>query len=228
MSRVYLVRHGQAGSRQNYDTLSELGILQAQRLGAWFQQEGIVFDHVLSGGLSRQIQTARHAAREPEIEPRLAEFDLDAVYRGLAPKLYADNPEFAREYDALKAAVQSPDAPQHRQWTTTDVAVFRAWVEERYSFDGESWPHFKARVRAAMDVTARVDAGGHLAIFTSATPIGLWLAALLDANDENAMKLAGACYNASVTTLRVQQGDVRLISFNAIPHLDQPMLRTFR
>jgi len=224
---VYLIRHGQAGLRARYDTLSDVGREQAAKLRAWFANEGIAPDRAISGPLDRQMETARGAVGDPEVEPRLAEFDLDAVYRGIAPSLARDDAGFAQGYEALQAAVASPDAIEHRRWTSIDVAVFRAWYDGRYEFDGESWADFKARALAARDVLAGISAGSNVAIFTSATPIGLWLAALLGVDDERAMKLAGSCYNASVTTLRVDPAELRLLGYNSVGHLE-PGLRTFR
>jgi broad specificity phosphatase PhoE len=226
-ARVYLIRHGQAGLRAHYDTLSDLGREQAARLRAWFAAEGIALDRAISGPLERQVETARGAVGDPEIEPRLAEFDLDAVYRGIAPLLARDDDDFARGYESLQAAVASPDAREHRQWTGTDVGVFRAWYESRYEFDGESWADFKARALAARDLVAGIAPGSNVAIFTSATPVGLWLAGILGADDERAMKLAGSCYNASITTLRIDGDELRLLGYNSIGHLE-PALRTFR
>jgi hypothetical protein len=40
--------------------------------------------------------------------------------------------------------------------------------------------------------------------------------------------LAGVLHNASCTVLRVYNGELRLHSFNAIPHLGEPELRTYR
>ena len=58
LSRVYLVRHGQAGTREAYDSLSALGKRQARLLGEYFLSEGIEFAAVFSGTLARQAQTA--------------------------------------------------------------------------------------------------------------------------------------------------------------------------
>jgi hypothetical protein len=42
------------------------------------------------------------------------------------------------------------------------------------------------------------------------------------------MRLAGALYNASYTVLRLREGQVRLLAFNAVPHLAAPGLCTRR
>jgi hypothetical protein len=65
-------------------------------------------------------------------------------------------------------------------------------------------------------------------VFTSATPIGIWTALAMDIYDQRALRLAGVLRNASYTTLRFRDGQIRLDSFNAIPHLAAPELRTYR
>src|ERR1700733_9949585 len=104
LSRVYLVRHGQAGTRKAYDSLSELGRRQARLLGEYFVSEKIHFAAAYSGTLVRQEETGaevRAVYREagicfPQIErePNWNEFDLTHVYRVLAPQLCAEDPEF--------------------------------------------------------------------------------------------------------------------------------------
>jgi hypothetical protein len=68
----------------------------------------------------------------------------------------------------------------------------------------------------------------NIVVFTSATPIGIWTAAAMDIEDGRAMRLAGVLRNASYTVLRLRDGQLRLDSFNAIPHLTQLELRTYR
>jgi broad specificity phosphatase PhoE len=228
MSRVYLIRHGQAGLRHNYDTLSDLGCKQAEELRSWFGREGIALDRVISGSLTRQKETARLAAGDPVVDPRLAEFDLDAVYRSLAPALCRMDAQFKQEYEEMMHAMKTDDAPVHRQWNRCDVMVFKTWHLGTLPVEGESWEEFKARAVSAMDLVRAVGSRERVAIFTSATPIGLLLASLLGIDDSHAMRMAGACYNSSVTTLRVHDGEVSLIGYNAVAHLSDPSMRTFR
>jgi hypothetical protein len=42
------------------------------------------------------------------------------------------------------------------------------------------------------------------------------------------MRLAGAVYNASYTILRLRKEQLRLFTFNAVPHLAAPGLCTHR
>ena len=96
MCTVYLIRHGQAGSRDNYDILSELGQRQSRLLGRHLAERKISFDVVYSGSLNRQRQTAALAVEplrdsgraipDPVIDERWNEFSLLEVYRKLAPR----------------------------------------------------------------------------------------------------------------------------------------------
>ncbi len=242
MSRIYLVRHGQAGTRDAYDALSELGRRQARLLGEYFISEKICFSAAYSGGLARQSETAaevRAVYREagvpfPEVvaEPGWNEFDLADVYRAVAPQLCGEDPEFARQYAELEAQARSdaedPEASVHRRWLPCDVAVVRAWMSGRYSYDGESWQAFRARVAACCRQIEPSGRGSDIVIFTSATPIGIWAALAMDIHDERAMRLAGVLHNASFTLLRAQDDILRLHSFNAVPHLSDAALRTYR
>jgi broad specificity phosphatase PhoE len=247
MSRVYLVRHGQAGTRKDYDSLSDIGRRQARLLGEHFVSEGIHFTSAYCGALVRQQETACEVSavyREagvlfPEIaqDPGWNEFDLTDVYRAIAPQLCAEDPEFERDYQELmaqaRAAAEQPEASVNRRWLPCDVKVVQAWMRGRHAYDGESWQAFRERVigcRLSLDAAERDE---NIVVFTSATPIGIWTALAMEIamdikNDERAMRLAGVLHNASCTLLRVHDGQLRLHSFNAIPHLSEPGLRTYR
>lgn len=242
MSRVYLVRHGQAGTRKAYDALSDLGRRQARVLGEYFVSEGIHFTAAYSGALVRQQETAdavqsvyREAGRcFPEIvqEPGWNEFDLTHVYRALAPRLCQEDPEFARDYQELvaeaRAAAEQPEASVNRRWLPCDVKVVEAWIRGRHAYDGESWQAFRERVTGCRLKLEPAGSDANIVVFTSATPIGIWTALAMEIHDDRALRLAGVLHNASCTVLRLRDGELRLHSFNAIPHLCEPGLRTYR
>ena len=97
MSSLYLIRHGQAGTRWNYDALSDLGHQQAYLLGQYLAGQKIPFKALIAGCLNRQQQTAaavRRAYSEaglavPDIvsDPGWNEFDMTAVFSEFAPLL---------------------------------------------------------------------------------------------------------------------------------------------
>lgn len=69
---------------------------------------------------------------------------------------------------------------------------------------------------------------GNVAVFTSATPIGIAAARTLEIADGRAMWLAAVMFNTSVTTLRLHGEEARLFTLNTTPHLSEARLRTFR
>jgi broad specificity phosphatase PhoE len=242
MSRLYLVRHGQAGTREAYDALSDLGRRQARLLGEHFASEQIHFAAAYSGALLRQQETAGEveaAYREagvyfPEIVGELGwnEFDLTHVYQALAPRLAAEDPEFSRQYQELlaqaRASAEQPDAAVNRRWLPCDVKVVEAWIRGQHAYDGETWEAFRERVLGCRTILEPAHPEANIVVFTSATPIGIWTAAAMEIHDARAMRLAGVLHNASCTVLRLRAGELRLHSFNAIPHLCEPGLRTYR
>ncbi len=97
MSTIYLVRHGQAGTREHYDCLSDLGQTQARLLGEYFASQKLTFDTAISGALQRQRQTAEAVAQAATnflaitIDENWDEFDLTRIYREIAPQLCAED-----------------------------------------------------------------------------------------------------------------------------------------
>lgn len=232
------MRHGQAGLRHRYDTLSDLGHAQARRLGEYLAAQNISFNALYSGTLSRQQETACQVAGafqragltvpEIQIDQNWNEFDLDMVYKAIAPRLSAEDPDFQAEHEKLLRQLDDDNSPVHRAWTQCDTLVVRAWVEGRYEVPGESWEAFRERVCRALETLKRFPSGDTIAVFSSATPIAVWIGMALGLNARHTLRLAGVTYNAALTTMRVREDDLTLFSFNGTPHLPEPHLKTFR
>ena len=242
MSDVYLVRHGQAGTRDAYDSLSDLGKRQSRLLGEYFVARGMRFAAAYVGGLCRQQQTAdevRAAYADADVsfpavmvDASWDEFDLRRLDREIAPQLCAEDPEFRREYEAMREQLRTSEGERrariHRRWLPCDTKVVDAWIRGRYSYSGETWTQFHERVMACRLRMADVPRRENIIVFTSAAPIAIWTGASLDVIDDRVMRLAGVLYNASYTVLRLREDQLRLFTFNAIPHLDVPELCTRR
>ena len=238
MSSLYLIRHGQAGTRGNYDALSELGHRQAYLLGQYFAQQKIQFQAFIAGCLNRQQQTAAGVRRAlceagapaPDIvsDPGWNEFDMAGVFSEFAPLLSEADPRFKQDYQELLRKLEDPHSPVHQAWTDCDTQAMRAWMDGRYPCRTESWAAFGERVRSRRASLGAYGAGDAVAIFTSATPVSLWVAAALGVSNGHVMRLAGVQYNSAITTMRLRDGDLTLFSFNGVPHLTDPRLRTFR
>ena len=237
MSSIYLVRHGQAGLRHDYDTLSEVGRRQAALLGDYLVREHVTFRAIFAGALARQRQTAEEVRKAytraglaaPEIvtEPCWNEFDLDQVYRDLAPVLCEADPQFRADYEEMRRQARDETSAVHRRWLPCDTAVVRAWTEGRHLCQGESWEQFRARVARGLEPLAGYKSGESVAVFSSATPIAISIGNALGAANGRVMRLAGVMYNSALSTMRLRNGDLTLFAFNHVAHLP-PDLRTFR
>lgn len=239
MSDIYLVRHGQAGTRRSYDSLSELGRRQSRLLGEYFVSQNIKFARAFSGELSRQRQTAE-AARAgygeafPEItpDPGWNEFDLDRMYREIAPQLCAADPEFQREYEAMRDQVrksaESHSNDVNRRWLPCDSSVVNAWIDARHAYSGETWQQFHQRVANSRQKLTSTSKDDNIIVFTSATPIAILTSLALNIDGSRLLHLAGVLQNASFTVLRMRGENLRMFSFNNTPHLSSSELRTFR
>jgi broad specificity phosphatase PhoE len=239
---VYFIRHGQAGSRQDYDRLSDLGREQSHRLGTWLARQSLRFDAAWSGRLNRQRETAervREASRRngvqfPEIVTDACwdEFDLDAVYRAIGPQIARHDEEFRRQFDEVRKQAMDPASAIHRTWARCDTTVVRAWIEGGYEFAGESYEAFLSRVRGGAALfAALLETGGpkrNVAVFTSATPAAVWAAMALELDGRKIMQLAGVTYNSGMNVVRVDRERVRLFQFNSVPHVETPELLTHR
>ena len=240
MSTLYLVRHGQAGTRAAYDSLSVLGKRQARLLGEHFVSQGVQFASACVGALSRQQQTATEVGAAyadagvsfpaASVDPAWDEFDLSRVYREIAPRLCAEDSEFRREYEEMREQVRVSEGAHaariHRKWLPCDTKLVEAWIGGRYPYSGETWKQFRERIAACRSKIS--DARENIVIVTSATPVAICTGLSLEISDAGVMRLAGAVYNASYTILRLRKEQLRLFTFNAVPHLAADGLRTHR
>jgi broad specificity phosphatase PhoE len=238
LSFIYFIRHGQAGSRDNYDVLSEVGQAQARLLGEHLAAQGIELEAVYAGNLRRQRQTAEIACEAitragrtaPDIvsDERWNEFSLLTVYKAIARRMMEESAEFARDVEEMQEAIRKDPHTTSGATGRCDAAVIRAWMENRYTdYEGETWATFRQRIRdCATEFNARKDEKA-IAIFTSATPIAILAAASLGLTDEKFLDILGVIYNTSVTVMRARGDGLRLFAFNSISHL-HPSMRTFR
>ena len=238
MSTIYLIRHGQAGARDNYDLLSDLGKEQADLLGRHLASQEMEFSSVLCGGMNRQRLTAEIACRairhsgagHPDVlsDDRWNEFSLASVYRALAPRLCEEDSAFAADLAAMQEAILADPHTTRGPVGRCDAAMVRAWIENRYpDYEGESWHSFSSRIRDCFSDLARQEDNAVVAVFTSATPITILAGAALDLSGTELLKIAGVLYNSSVTVIRQSASGNRLITFNSVAHLPARS-RTFR
>ena len=242
-SSIYFIRHGQAGTRLQYDMLSALGRQQCNRLGSYLADQAITFSRIYIGGLRRHYETAESVLEayksdgvtipEPVIDHGWDEFDLDAVYTSMAPELCKIDATFSTAYAAMQqqVALQGavPQSVVNRRWNPCDSAVVRAWVSGRYaSTEGGSWLEFRQRIQQSLAALVAAKTEGNVAVFTSATPTAICLAQALGVDDPRMFNMAGVMINSAISILQVRDAELRVFNFNTVPHLDDASMRTHR
>jgi len=219
MAMVLLVRHGQAAfGSDNYDRLSDQGRQQARWLGEHLAALGVSPVRAVAGTLSRQRDTAAEilaamglTAQLPLAEDAgLDEYDGESIYRvhtGGADQLAHQRRDF-RDY-----------------WRTFREAMQR-WSDDSLEGVPESWGGFGTRVRGAVDsASAGVEREGTVLLVSSGGAIGRLIADVMNAPAATAIELNLQFRNTGVCELIADRGTLRLLSYNAIPHLDRPERR---
>jgi broad specificity phosphatase PhoE len=238
LAQLILVRHGQATPFEEItDRLSPLGETQSRKLAEFWIRNQTSFDEVFTGSLLRQRRTEELVAEaytgrglawpNAQVIPELNEYDADSVVKQLAPQLAARDPEFRLLVEAHECG-GGPD--RNRRFQKMFEALMNRWITgELDSPDVESWRAFRDRVqRGLRRITQGGASGRRVAAFTSGGPIGVAVQIALDAPDRSGLELNWRVRNCSLTEFVFSGKRLSLDSFNAIPHLEDPALRSFR
>ena len=239
MSYLHLIRHAQAGPRYNYDFLSELGRQQAKLLGEHLFNQLSSISAIFSGTMNRHRQTAEIAIGSmsekglsiSDIRPdeRWNEFLLADIYRHYLPRMTVEDSQYARDYQEMQQALEIDPHISHGATGRCDMATVRAWMGNRYpDYEGKSWCEFRDGIRSAVAGLLPLKREEHVLVFTSGGPIAVTVGAALDLPDEKILSLMGVLYNCNISSFRIAGSSLYLFSFNGIPHLPSPDLRTFR
>ena len=239
MGYLVLVRHGQARSfEKDGDRLSPLGEEQAKALAGYWVRQGVNFDEVYSGALVRQRRTAEIAEEcfvqsglaWPRLQtmPELNEYDAIGIINNMIPSLAERDTAFRVLAEAFERNRDAPERNRHFQ--RMFEAVTSVWLGGELEVEGvESWRSFQSRVRAAIKrITSAEGRGRRVAVFTSGGVIGLAVQNVLNAPERSALEINWRVRNCSLTEFTFSRDRISLDSFNAISHLDDPALQTYR
>jgi broad specificity phosphatase PhoE len=211
MTEIYLIRHGQASfGAANYDALSDHGRQQARWLGAHLASLGIRPARVISGSLSRQIDTAEEIRAGMGAEA--GEWPTRETHEGL------------NEYDAeLMAANWWGDRPRpghddRKGHFRGLMQALSAWQKDEVVAT-ETWASFEARTRAAMAEVARA-ADGPVFVSTSGGVIGELVRQALGAPEPTWIKVHMQVRNGGYSRMIAGRSGISMASFNETPHLD--------
>jgi broad specificity phosphatase PhoE len=184
----------------------------------------IAADHVVTGSLRRQRDTAAPLAEaaglEPVIDPRLDEYDDRDILTH-----YAQKP-VGLERQPGDEAISSRDFQ-----LILNQALARWIAAGQDSPCREPWPVFARRVRSALDAAAGgVTKGQTALIVSSGGAIAALTAALLQLPPEALVAFNHVSINTGLTKVTVGRGGTTLISSNEHAHLDEadPALISYR
>ena len=213
MGTLYLVRHGQASfGAADYDQLSELGARQCHALGQYFAERGIVFEAVLRGTLRRHAQslaalTEGFGALPPALEwPGLNEYDSEAIIRTVH-----------------SGALAAPDSPEvYRAHFRLLRQGLAAWMAGSVAPVGmPSYAAFVAGINGALD-HVRSQHTGNVLLVSSGGPISTAVGQVLGTSAETTIELNLRIRNSALTEFAFTPKRHMLLSYNHVPHLDQP------
>lgn len=239
MSRLFLVRHGQASFlERNYDKLSAKGEEQSRILGKYWAGLNVRFDRVYSGPRVRQRETARIVGEEykaaglpwPEsaVLEAFDEFQAETVMERCLPQLVETDADIRRMHQEFQNARTRPE--QFKTFQRIFEVVIGRWADGKLPLEGiEPWADFSARVqRGLAQLSANGSRGQQIAIFSSGGPVGIAMERALDLSTEAALKAAWMVHNCAYSEFLFSAGRFTLSSYNATPHFTTPELLTHR
>jgi len=218
MGTIYLVRHGQASfGADDYDQLSDLGRQQSVQLGRYWAERGFKPDAVITGSLKRHAQTwagiaegAGVADLSPLVWPGLNEYDSHAVIQAVHP-----NP------------LPRPDTPelykQHFRLLRDGLALWMAGTVTPHGMP--SYEDFVQGITQALDHVRTHHQGQKVVIVSSGGPISTIVGQILGTSPETTIELNMRIRNSAVCELQFNPKRHTLLTYNTLPHLDDPSLK---
>ncbi|MFC7490807.1 MULTISPECIES: histidine phosphatase family protein [unclassified Knoellia] len=229
MSRIILVRHGQASwGKKDYDKLSDLGYEQARVVGAALTERGITPTTVVSGSMRRQRDTAAGLVAaagwplEPVTDNAWDEYAHAAILTAYKPAY--------RSMTVMKADLARTMRPRKAFDEMYAVATER-WVAGEHAADyDEPFATFGARVLSGLTPVVENLGRGETAVVVSSAGAISWVAAsLLGGGAPVWTSMQRVIANASLTTVSIGAGGPVLRTFNDTSHLEHtPDLLTTR
>ncbi|KGN34108.1 phosphoglycerate mutase [Knoellia sinensis KCTC 19936] len=229
MSRIILVRHGQASwGEKDYDNLSDLGHEQARVVGRELAERGVEPSRVVSGSMRRQCDTAGGLVEaagwplEPVTDSAWDEYAHTQILTAYKPAY--------RSMALMKADLARTLRP-YRAFDEMYAVATERWVAGEHAGDyDEPFLAFGERVLAGLhSVVENLGRGETAVVVSSAGAISWAVAALLGGGGATWTQLQRVIANASLTSLAVGASGASLRTFNDTTHLERvPDLLTTR
>lgn len=216
MAEFYLVRHGQASfGARNYDKLSPMGIQQSVWLGEYFARRNISFDSLWRGEMLRHQETAQgicsalSSPPEHQIHSGLNEFD----FQNIANAYLEIHPDERVAKDAPPAAFYRLLKKAMGAWS------IQALPEQALR---ETWPQFRSRVEEVLKAICAQNSQQPTLLVSSGGAMSMLISLVLGLKANQVIELNMQIKNAGFSHFFYNRDQVRLGSFNNVPHLDMP------
>ena len=138
------------------------------------------------------------------------------------PQLRAEHPDIASAFQP---------GSDRRKFEQAFQLIVDKWSRgELETGDLESYDEFRDRVRAALDhIMTREGRKKNIAVFTSGGPISMAMQRALELSSHIALRSSWVVANGSFNEFRYRSPkELTLVRFNAIPHLQDDSLITYR
>jgi|AP95_1055475.scaffolds.fasta_scaffold00799_8 broad specificity phosphatase PhoE len=235
MSKIYLIRHAQASFlADDYDNLTEKGVLQSEILGLYFVDKNIHFDKIFIGKLKRHQQTFdgfNKAFITEGIElPKpiyLEELNEHQVPEALS-LAYND---FINQYNEARKLFNEIEKDSNLK-RKNSIKIFELFMREytsgRYYFEHESiqsWADFRTQTKKGIKtILENTDKGETIGVFTSGGTKSSILGDILGITEEKISELNLVIRNASFSQLLFSENKLNILSLNETPHLSKELI----
>ncbi len=235
MSKIYLIRHGQASYlSEDYDNLSDKGILQSKELGRYFADNNIHFNKIFIGKLNRHQQTfdgfTSAFSTNGIILPNptfLEELNEHQVPEALT-LAYDD---FVNQYDEAKQLFNEINN-EPKLTRRNSIKIFELFMREytsgRYPFEHESiqsWTDFRIQAKKGISrILKHTGKGETIGVFTSGGTKSAIIGDALGISEEKISELNLAIKNASFSQLLFSEKGLNVLSLNETPHLSKELI----
>jgi len=235
MSKVYLIRHGQASFlADDYDNLSDKGIAQSEILGNHFLKNNIFFDKIYIGNLKRHQQTytgflkafenKNHKLPKPIYLEQLNEHKALEALNAHFDDFIRDNKKAKEWFDKI---AKKPSSKKKYS-----VQIFILFMQEfvlgkfpRKGSSIQSWEAFRMQVKEGFSsILKNTKKGETIGVFTSGGTISSMLGECLELKEEKVAALNLAIRNTSFSQIFISENKCNVVSMNEIPHLEKEMV----
>ena len=239
MSTLTFVRHAQASFfDDDYDQLSAIGQEQARRLGEYWLRQDVKFDEVYTGPRERHRGTAELVGQcfaqgdcpwpQPVVVPDLDEHEVDRVLKSALDDVVLAHPQLCSLAAAFAHARERED--YSRSFQQLFEALTHLWIRGELAPAAAitPWLQYRQRVCASLQEITKAKRGRRMVAFVSVGTMAATLQWILQCSDAQAAEHSWRLRNCSLTEVVFSGEKFTLDGFNALPHLDDRALWTYR